>query len=216
MKISHQLIMQLILKKLLFQIMVILKNLAIWDTAGQEKFHALAPMYYKDAVGAIIVYDITFKESFEKVQKWMMELKEFAQKKIILCIAGNKCDMEGQRQILKSEAESYAQANNAKHFNTSAKANIGIEDMFKYIATEIDNKQGNKNKLKLNNGGMKLQHEPATKKSTRRKENQQKRWMLLINNSISYLYDIIWFILQYINNNNNNKNCKLIKQFFFI
>lgn len=73
------------------------KNLAIWDTAGQEKFHALAPMYYKDAVGAIIVYDITFKESFDKVQKWILELKEFAQKKIVICIAGNKCDMESMR-----------------------------------------------------------------------------------------------------------------------
>jgi len=73
------------------------KKLAIWDTAGQEKFNALAPMYYRDALGAIIVYDITFKESFDKVNKWISELRQFADSKIVVCIAGNKSDNENMR-----------------------------------------------------------------------------------------------------------------------
>lgn len=54
-------------------------------------------MYYRDALGAVIVYDITFKESFDKVKKWITELKEFADSNIVVCIAGNKCDNENNR-----------------------------------------------------------------------------------------------------------------------
>jgi len=64
-------------------------TVAIWDTAGQEKFHALTPLYYRDALGAIIVYDITFKESFDRVQKWIEELKQYGGKDMIIAIAGN-------------------------------------------------------------------------------------------------------------------------------
>ena len=69
----------------------------IWDTGGEERYRSMTPMYYRDAVGAIIVYDITHKESFDKVNKWLHELKEFADKDIVICIAGNKSDCEMQR-----------------------------------------------------------------------------------------------------------------------
>lgn len=105
-------------------------------------------MYYKDALGAILVYDITFKESFSKMQKWLLELKEFAHKRIVLCIAGNKCDMVQQRQVDLKDAEAFAKQNNAKHFSTSAKANIGISEMFQYLVTEIDVQHGKKIKPK--------------------------------------------------------------------
>ena len=69
-------------------------NLAIWDTAGQERFHALGPIYYRDAQGAVLVYDITDVDSFQKVKVWVKELRRMVGGEICLVIAGNKIDLE--------------------------------------------------------------------------------------------------------------------------
>ena len=69
-------------------------NLAIWDTAGQERFHALGPIYYRDAHGAVLVYDITDVDSFQKVKVWVKELRRMVGGDICLVIAGNKIDLE--------------------------------------------------------------------------------------------------------------------------
>ena len=74
-------------------------NLSIWDTAGQERFHALGPIYYRDANGAVLVYDITDADSFTKVKTWIKELRKMLGNDISLAIAGNKIDLEKQRQV---------------------------------------------------------------------------------------------------------------------
>uniref|UniRef100_A0A2K6FVI8 Ras-related protein Rab-21 n=1 Tax=Propithecus coquereli TaxID=379532 RepID=A0A2K6FVI8_PROCO len=86
-------------------------NLAIWDTAGQERFHALGPIYYRDSNGAILVYDITDEDSFQKVKNWVKELRKMLGNEICLCIV-------------------YAESVGAKHYHTSAKQNKGIEELF--------------------------------------------------------------------------------------
>jgi Ras-related protein Rab-21 len=68
-------------------------RLAIWDTAGQEQYHALNSVYYRDAAGAILVYDITDRDSFAKVKKWVDELKIYLPDDTPIAIAGNKCDL---------------------------------------------------------------------------------------------------------------------------
>ncbi|KAL4480810.1 hypothetical protein ABPG72_001679 [Tetrahymena utriculariae] len=109
-------------------------NIAIWDTAGQEKYKALAPMFYQEAVCAIIVTDITFKESFDKVKMWVTELTSVLDpNKLIICIVGNKCDLENNRQISKQFAQEYSQSVGAHHFLTSAKNNRGVDELFQYI-----------------------------------------------------------------------------------
>lgn len=105
-------------------------NLSIWDTAGQERFHALGPIYYRMSNGAILVYDITDEDSFQKVKNWVKELKKMLGSDICLIIAGNKIDLEKQRTVPIEAAEEYARSVGAKHFNTSAKLNRGIEEMF--------------------------------------------------------------------------------------
>lgn len=105
-------------------------NLAIWDTAGQERFHALGPIYYRMSNGAVLVYDITDEDSFEKVKNWVKELKKMLGNDICLTIAGNKIDLEKQRTVMQEDAESYAQSVGAIHVQTSAKLNKGIEEMF--------------------------------------------------------------------------------------
>lgn len=105
-------------------------NLAIWDTAGQERFHALGPIYYRDSNGAILVYDITDEDSFTKVKNWVKELRKMLGDDVCLCIVGNKTDLEKDRAVPIAEAESYAASVKANHFQTSAKQNRGIEELF--------------------------------------------------------------------------------------
>lgn len=118
-------------------------NLAIWDTAGQERFHALGPIYYRDSNGAILVYDITDEDSFQKVKSWVKELRKMLGNDICLCIAGNKIDMEKDRHVAVAEAEVYAASVGARHFHTSAKLNKGIEEMFLDLSKGMIEKAGN-------------------------------------------------------------------------
>jgi len=105
-------------------------SLAIWDTAGQEKFHALGPIYYRDSNGAVLVYDITNESTFFKVQDWVKELRRILGNEVCLIIVGNKVDLEKQRTVPVATAEEYATSVGAKHFHTSAKLNRGLEEMF--------------------------------------------------------------------------------------
>ncbi|XP_002737035.1 ras-related protein Rab-21-like [Saccoglossus kowalevskii] len=116
-------------------------NLAIWDTAGQERFHALGPIYYRDSNGAILVYDITDEDSFQKVKNWVKELRKMLGNDIALCIAGNKIDLEKERHVPVADAESYAASVGAKHFHTTAKLNKGIEEMFLDLSKRMIERQ---------------------------------------------------------------------------
>ena len=109
-------------------------HLSIWDTAGQERFHALGPIYYRDADAALLVYDITDKESFNKVRKWVKELRKIVGTDIIIVIAGNKIDLVKQSNVPEDEARTYADTVEASHFYTSAKSNKGLDEVFLELA----------------------------------------------------------------------------------
>jgi Ras-related protein Rab-21 len=110
-------------------------QLSVWDTAGQERFHALGPIYYRDADGALLVYDITDAESFNKVKKWVKELRKIVGTDIAIAIAGNKIDLEKNRNVIEQDALKYAESVGASHFHTSAKANKGLDEVFTEIST---------------------------------------------------------------------------------
>ncbi|XP_044752263.1 ras-related protein Rab-21 [Coccinella septempunctata] len=105
-------------------------NLSIWDTAGQERFHALGPIYYRSSNGAVLVYDITDEDSFQKVKCWVKELRRMLGTDICLIIVGNKTDLEKDRHVSYEDAETYASKVGAVYFETSAKLNQGVEEMF--------------------------------------------------------------------------------------
>ncbi|XP_056634923.1 ras-related protein Rab-21-like [Diorhabda carinulata] len=105
-------------------------NLSIWDTAGQEKFHALGPIYYRSSNGAVLVYDITDEDSFQKVKSWVKELRKMLGSDISLVIVGNKSDLEKDRHVDLEVAKTYAEKVKAMHYQTSAKLNEGVEEMF--------------------------------------------------------------------------------------
>ena len=106
----------------------------IWDTAGQEKFQNIAKNYYKGANGVLLVYDITNKKSFERVDFWLKELKENNRvEDLFICLVGNKIDLEDKRIISKEEGKKYADDNNIHFFEVSAKIPKGIGDLFNKV-----------------------------------------------------------------------------------
>ena len=109
----------------------------IWDTAGQEKYKSLASMYYKDASAAILVYDITSKQSFDAIKFWVKELKENVQDELVIAIAANKADLIEHENVELSVAQKYSSEIDAIFKQTSAKDNIGIDDVFLKICMNL-------------------------------------------------------------------------------
>lgn len=108
-------------------------QLNIWDTAGQERFHALGPIYYRGSDGALLVYDITDQDSFQKVKSWVRELRQMRGTDIALIIVGNKTDLEEQRAVMHQEAMQYARTVGAQYVETSAKENEGVAELFELL-----------------------------------------------------------------------------------
>jgi len=120
-------------------------KLQIWDTAGQERFRSMAPMYYRNASAAILVYDISVAETFENVQHWVKELKSTMHfSDIVIALAGNKIDLESNREVSRQMAEEYAKTIGATVYETSAKDNQGVEELFGDIAKSIVSKTRSK------------------------------------------------------------------------
>ena len=109
----------------------------IWDTAGQERYHSLAPMYYRGAQAAIVVYDITNKESFQKAQTWVKELQRQASPNIVIALAGNKIDLANKRVVTFEEAKAYADECSLLFMETSAKTAANVMDIFTSIAKKL-------------------------------------------------------------------------------
>eukprot|EP01108_Squamamoeba_japonica_P009085 TRINITY_DN833_c0_g1_i1.p1 TRINITY_DN833_c0_g1~~TRINITY_DN833_c0_g1_i1.p1 ORF type:complete len:203 (+),score=35.84 TRINITY_DN833_c0_g1_i1:114-722(+) len=137
-------------------------QLNLWDTAGQERFHAIARVYYRDAEGAVLVYDVTNYDSFKKVQSWVKELRKMLGKSIAIVIAGNKCDRQRERAVSKEEAMAYAKTVGAEHFDTSAKLNQGLDQMFVALARALVAKGGSAVKKDAGGrGALVITNEPA-------------------------------------------------------
>lgn len=124
-------------------------KLQIWDTAGQERFRSMAPMYYRGAHAAIIVYDVTVKKSFSEVDAWIKQLKENCGENLVLCIVGNKNDLPN-KAVSQDVAASYAKSVSALFCETSAKDDIGISEMFVHIAKLLLADRANAPTMKTN------------------------------------------------------------------
>ena len=105
--------------------------LDVWDTAGQEKYKALTRFFYKDAQVAILVYDISRKETFDNLKDyWYEQVKENGDKNIVLAVAGNKCDKYEEEAVNEQEAREFAASIGAIFGLTSAQNNTGINELF--------------------------------------------------------------------------------------
>jgi len=115
-------------------------NCQIWDTAGQERYRSMTKAYYKGALGALIVYDITKKTTFESVENWITDLKNSADQKISVILIGNKNDLEEEREVKIEEGEMKAKEFGIAFLETSALNGTNIEKAFKILVEEVYNK----------------------------------------------------------------------------
>lgn len=141
----------------------------IWDTAGQETYKSMLPMYYRKANLAMAVYDITCYESFLSLPKWIEELKKNVDNECVVCIIGNKCDLEQKRTVERSKAANFAKSIGALYFETSAKTNEGIMEAFIHIARQLINSHQRRRKSSTSSVGnqsvLELQSTEEEKKS---------------------------------------------------
>eukprot|EP01033_Poteriospumella_lacustris_P001613 gene1613-1175_t len=136
----------------------------IWDTAGQEKYHSLAPMYYRGAAAAILVYDITRSSTFKTLQNWVEELKSKGPKDIAIAIAGNKADLEDSREVDRSVAQGYANEINAIYLETSAKEDTNVQDIFVKLSARLPTPQASDpNVVRASNNNIRAGTKPAAK-----------------------------------------------------
>lgn len=119
-------------------------KLQIWDTAGQERFRTITTAYYRGAMGIMLVYDITNEKSFDNIRNWIRNIEEHASADVEKMILGNKCDVNDKRQVSKERGEKLALDYGIKFMETSAKANINVENAFFTLARDIKAKMDKK------------------------------------------------------------------------
>jgi small GTP-binding protein len=112
-------------------------NLQLWDTAGQERYRTLAPMYYRGAVLAVLVFSVTLEESLDEVSRWVEEMKEQIDELPGIIVVANKVDLIDERAVTAERGEDVAKAVGAAAYcEVSAKTGCGIEELFVRIAQE--------------------------------------------------------------------------------
>ena len=105
----------------------------IWDTAGQERYRAITSAYYRGAVAALLVYDITKLHTFQSIEKWLQELKDYADSNIVVMLVGNKTDLNNLRAVKVEEAQALAEKNELAFIETSALDSTNVVEAFEQI-----------------------------------------------------------------------------------
>ena len=115
-------------------------RLQIWDTAGQENYRSITRAYYKNSVCAILVYDISNRESFEHISNWIEDCLAQSPKTVFMVLVGNKSDLNENRKVSFQEGQEMAKNNHLMFFETSAKTGENVDKIFEDSAKEISNK----------------------------------------------------------------------------
>ena len=112
-------------------------KLQIWDTAGQESFRSIARSYYRDAAGCLLVYDITRRETFAHLSRWLQETRSYSNPNVCITVVGNKLDLAHRRAVETAEGRQFAQDNGLSFIETSAKSAEGVDEAFLRLADKI-------------------------------------------------------------------------------
>jgi Ras-related protein Rab-2A len=115
-------------------------KLQIWDTAGQESFRSITRSYYRGAAGALLVYDITRRETFNHLASWLDDARQHANSNMTIMLIGNKSDLAHRRAVSTEEGEQFAKENGLVFMETSAKTAHNVEDAFINTAAKIYHK----------------------------------------------------------------------------
>ena len=154
-------------------------TLDVWDTAGQEKYRSLTRIFFQGAKLAILVYDITRKESFENLKNvWLKELKDHADKNVVLGVAGNKSDLYEKEEVPEQEAREFAKSIGAIFCLTSAQSNSGIEELFEEMGKKFLDPNSTINESENQN----LDQAHKQKKDEKKKEKKEEQKNIQIKN----------------------------------
>ncbi|XP_014239657.1 ras-related protein Rab-39A isoform X2 [Cimex lectularius] len=119
-------------------------KLQLWDTAGQEKFRSITKSYYRNSVGALLVYDICNRSSFESIPLWMMEAKRHIDPhEPVFALVGCKLDLVKagiEREVSEEEAQRFAQKHGIFYVETSAKTGLNVEEAFRAVTQQVYNR----------------------------------------------------------------------------
>lgn len=103
-------------------------QLQLWDTAGQELFRSVTRGYYRGSAGALILFDLSNRDSFENVEKWLQDVRDVAREDVVIVLIGNKSDLANKRQVSKEEAEEFAKKCNMAYFEVSARTGENVQE----------------------------------------------------------------------------------------
>ena len=149
-------------------------RIQVWDTAGQERFFGITKTYFKNCACIIVVYDITRKLTFDNLNIWINEIKNICSKSVYIILLGNKCDLENQREVSYKEGEKYAEEHNFKFYETSAKDNINIIEVFEESSKIIcDNIE--KNYYDMNDPNIGIKNGKEVENKVIQKDNNDKK-----------------------------------------
>ncbi|TVU07844.1 hypothetical protein EJB05_41214, partial [Eragrostis curvula] len=109
----------------------------IWDTAGQERYRAITSAYYRGAVGALLVYDVTRHSTFENVERWLKELRDHTDPNIVVMLVGNKSDLRHLVAVQTDEGKAFAERESLYFMETSALESTNVENAFAEVLTQI-------------------------------------------------------------------------------
>ena len=147
-------------------------TLSIWDTSGQEKFRSMASNLYRNCNAIIFLFDISNKDSFDKLKYWIENIKQYLDDSIELVLVENKIDLEGKREVSKGYVKGFTEKKKIDFLSASAKTGEGVEEIFRHLISKLILKKGNgKNEDDEDNIGEKSFH-LSIKKNEENKENK--------------------------------------------
>lgn len=117
----------------------------VWDTAGQERFRTITPSYFQKVDGVLVIFDITDQNSFDNLSYWLNTLSVYTQlDKIVTVIVGNKTDLSSKRVVSAQQGQQLAEKSKLQYFESSAKSNSNVTEIFKYVAQKVLELKGDK------------------------------------------------------------------------
>ncbi|XP_004301753.1 PREDICTED: ras-related protein RABB1b-like [Fragaria vesca subsp. vesca] len=112
-------------------------KLQLWDTAGAERFQSITRTYYRGAAGALLVFDVTRRETFNNLTKWLHDAREYADRNLTIMLIGNKCDLGSKRVVQTEEGEQFAEQNGLLYLETSTRTGGNVEEAFTKTTEKI-------------------------------------------------------------------------------